>query len=52
VNIVALLSDEKKGQQDSFQLRKIEYIVQKKIQESKKLKSDGSCFQGFEAGLV
>jgi hypothetical protein len=52
VNIVALLSDEQKGQQASFQLKKIEYIVQKKIQESRKLKHDGAHSRGFEVGLV
>jgi hypothetical protein len=35
-----------------FQLRKIEYIMQKKIRESKQLKSNGAYSRGFEAGLV
>jgi hypothetical protein len=48
MNIVALLFDVHKGQKVPLQLRKIEYIVHKKIQEFRHLKLDGSHSQRLE----
>jgi hypothetical protein len=51
MNRVGLLSNLHKGQQAPFQLRKIEYIVQKKISESMQLESNGSHSRGFEVRI-
>jgi hypothetical protein len=52
MNRVALLSDVYKGHQAPFQLKNIEYIVQKKIWESRQLEYNGAHSRGFEVGLV
>jgi hypothetical protein len=48
MNKVAFLFNMKKGQQVSFQPWKIEYIVKKKIWESKQLNLEGSHSRRFE----